>query len=224
MTISNPTTPKNVPAPTNAQYISTQPVPITPVPWHLVVLLLDNVDLVEKVSIPLKEVANFLRLQSRFKLNLTFMTFDAAHGYTGPNEVNRYDLHWSALPSSWIAQIPPCSAVLALYKLNGRLPIHAGSTWSLPYGIPVNGKLRPYSAVYTDLWFYNNDPYEGFNSRAAQINAHEINNGIQGKLEASPYNCGQLVGTPGDPAYKYESDRLHCIGPDCYRLLGNNED
>ncbi len=192
--------------------------------WHLVVLLLDNINEVDKAHIPLKEVANFLKAHSRFDLKITFITFNDAHNYTGPNSDNRYDLHWSSLPQKWLNQIPPCSAVLSLYKLNGRNPVHAGSTWSLADGIPIAGKNRTYAAIPTDLWFYNNQPYEGFNSRAAQICTHEIVNTIQGKLEAPPYNCGQLIGTPGDPATKYESDRLQCILPECYRALGNNDD
>ncbi len=193
--------------------------------WHLVVLLLDNINEVEKAHIPLKEVANFLKAHSRFDLKITFITFNDAHGYSGPyGTENRYDLHWSALPQKWLSQIPPCSAVLSLYKLNGKAPIHAGSTWSLADGISVNGKLRPYAAIPTDLWFYNNQPYEGFQNRSAQICTHEIVNTIQGKLEAPPYNCGQLIGTPGDPATKYEGDRLACIRPECYKALGANED
>ncbi len=200
------------------------PPPAPTVPWHMVVLLLDNLDTVNKADIPLKELTSFLKRYSRFALKLTFITFNDPHAYTGPNGDNRYDLHWSSLPQKWLNQIPPCSSVLALYKLNGKLPVHAGSTWSLPYGIPVNGKLRTYSAVPVDLWFYNNDPYEGFNSRGAQILAHETVNAIQGKLEAPPYSLGQLIGTPGDPAIKYESDRLACITPAWYTVLGNNDD
>ena len=204
---------------------SSQPLPKDPVWWHLVVLILDQPNVVEKVDIPLKEVADFLRANSRFDLKVTFLTFNDAHGYSGPyGTENRYDLHWSALPQKWIAKIPPCSAVLSLYKLNGKAPIHAGSTWSLTDGIEINGKKRTYAAIPTDLWFYNNQSYEGFHSRAAQICTHEIINTIQGKLESPPYNCGQLTGTPGDPAYKYESDRLADVQPGCYVALGQNED
>lgn len=191
--------------------------------WHLVVLLLDKLDKTEKADIPLKEVAGFLRKYSRFELKLTFIMFNDQHEYTHAGD-NKYDLHWSVLPQKWLNLIPPCSAVLALYKLNGRDPLHAGSTWALPEGVVVNGKLRPWAAIPTDTWFYNNDPYDGFNSRGAQICTHEIVNTIQGKLEAAPYNCGQLTGTPGDPAWKYESDRLSKVTLGCYAALGRNED
>ena len=203
---------------------SSQLVPNDPVWWHLVVLLLDGLNEVEKAHIPLKEVARFMRATSRFDLKLTFLTFNDAHGYSGPYAENRYDLHWSALPQKWIAKIPPCSAVLSLYKLNGKAPIHAGSTWSLADGININGKLRTYAAIPTDLWFYNNEPYEGFTCRSGQICTHEIVNTIQGKLEAPPYNCGTMAGVPGTPAWEYESNKMSDIGPRCYQALGQNED
>lgn len=202
---------------------NTGPSTVNTVPWHLVVLLLDQLDEVDKAHTPLKEVARFLHAESRFDLKLTFLTFNDKHEYTYDPTSNRYDLHWGVLPAKWIAQIPPCSAVLALYKLNGRDPIHAGSTWGLAQGVPVNGKLRPWAAIPVDLWFYNNDPYEGFKCRSGQICTHEIVNTIRGKMEAAPYFCTLGVATNGDPAWRYETDRVR-LEPGCYAALGNNED
>lgn len=193
------------------------------VTWHLVVLLLDKLDKTEKADIPLKEVAGFLRKYSRFELKLTFLTFNDPHEYTHAGD-EKYDLYWSVLPQKWLNLIPPCSSVLALYKLYERTAYNAGSTWGLPEGIPVHGKLRPWAAIPVDVWWYNNEPYQGFKSRAAQIGAHETVNAIQGKLMAPPYNCERLTATDGDPAWKHESERLSKIRPECYAALGRNED
>jgi hypothetical protein len=200
------------------------------IPWHLAVLVLDNIDYEEKVHRPLVEVDRFLRANSRFGLKWTPYFFNDPHQYTlyWDGTQYRYDLHWSALPSKWLRMIEPCSAVLALYSVFNHPPEHAGSTWGLPYGININGKLRPWAAVPAagrEVWYYNNQPYEGFPRRDSQIISHEVNNTIQGVLENMRAPCGYpLVGTPGDPAWKYESDRLACIQPACYAEIGQNED
>lgn len=191
--------------------------------WHLVVLVLDNIDRVEKADIPLKEVARFLKQESRFYLSVTYRYFNDAHEYYGPfGPEHRYDLYWSVLPQKWLAQIPPCSAVLALYKLNGKLPVHAGSTWALRDGININGKLRPWAAIPTDLWFYVNDPIDLFRTWAGQICTHEIVNTIRGKVESDPYRC-VLSDAPGATPWKYETARVR-LQDSCYDSLGNNED
>lgn len=214
-----PPMPESSPAPSDVPFVRIPPS----IPWHTVVLMLDGIDEIEKAEIPLAEYRRFLKTNSRFALKLTFLKFDGAHDYTYAGE-DKYHLYWSALPQKWLDQIPPCSSVLALYKLNGRSPLYAGSTWALRDGIAVNGKLRTFASIPTDMPWFVNEPYEGFDSHGAQITTHELNNTIQGKLEAPPYNCGKLIATDGDPAYKHESDRIKSIKPSCYAALGRNED
>ena len=86
------------------------------------------------------------------------------------------------------------------------------------------GINRPYIIISVDPPWYNNEPYQGFDSRAAQIMTHEIINAISSKLEVEPYNCLPLSPDPGITyAADYEASRLAKLTDDCYRkyLEGN---
>jgi hypothetical protein len=72
-------------------------------------------------------------------------------------------------------------------------------------------------------WFIN-EPNQGFKSCAAQILAHEIINTIQAKVEARPFRCGQLKGTPGVRGDIHETERLKSLTDRCYTKLGRNAD
>lgn len=89
--------------------------------------------------------------------------------------------------------------------------------WGVADGV-FKGKLnRPYITIPVDPWWYNNEPFEGFNSRAAQIMTHEIINAISSKLEVEPYNCMPLVAESGiTNASEYEASRLTKLTHDCY--------
>jgi hypothetical protein len=208
-------------------------VPPQRVPWHLVVLLMDGLDEADKAHRPLKEVERFLKANSRFDLKLTFITFNDPHPYSGPfGAEHKYFLHWPEIPQKWRDQIPPCSGVLVLYKLNGRAPLQLGSSFALPQGIPVHGKLRPYSSIPVDPYpnlitgeddYFNNHPWEGFTCRSGQICTHEIDNQIRAKVEAGPYSCLMTVAQSGIPSWEYETQRIR-LGDACYQALGANED
>lgn len=110
--------------------------------------------------------------------------------------------------------------------MNGRRPRQAGSSLGIDprygYGTYKEGRYRPYSTAPTDLWWVN-QPHEGFQSRAAQIMTHEINNEIQAKIETDPYNCPPLLATDGAPAAQYEAERLTKLDEACCQRLGDND-
>ena len=100
------------------------------------------------------------------------------------------------LPRRFVRNLPVSTSYIFLYKMNGRRPAQAGSALGLDFGLIIGGRPRPYATVPTDMHWFVNTPNQGFNSWAAQIVTHEIINTIQAKLEARPYRCGQLTGTP----------------------------
>lgn len=175
--------------------------------WHIVVLCLDKIDQRDKAEKAVNEFGRFLKQESRFYLKATYLTFNDPHGYTGPSPEDRYDLHWSALPQKWLDEIPDCDAVMALYALHEKLPIHAGSTWALRDGLMVRGKRRCWAAIPTDLWFYNDTPIDLFKYWKGQIFTHEGVNTIRGTAEADPYYCA-LSDAPGLPPWAYEVVRV----------------
>jgi hypothetical protein len=74
-----------------------------------------------------------------------------------------------------------------------------------------------------DPWWYNNEPFGGFRSRAAQIMTHEIINAINAKLEVAPYFCAPLVSAPGvTHAFEYEASRLAKLTEKCYQKYLEN--
>jgi hypothetical protein len=213
-------------------YVTYPPEREIPIPdseritWHLTVLALDNIDYEEKVAIPLKEVDRFLQATSRFKLKVTYVPFNDRHNYNIDPASGRACVHWSVLPEKWIKMIEPCSSVLALYKFYDLEPIHGGDTWALRDGIYIKGRLRGFSSIGVDKWYFNNQPYEGFNSRGGQIAAHEeVNIILETVSKTYPNACPlSITGINGLPAWKYESQRIEQIGPGCYKALGTNPD
>ncbi len=191
--------------------------------WTVGVLVLDGVDIAGKVDAPLQEAIAFVERFSRFRVSYNVAVSSLPHGYThydcdqGPQAcvvVNYYDVD-----SGVVASLPTADSYILFWNASGSTPLQAGSAWGVANGIPKEGTQRPYATIPADPWWYNNQPFEGFNQRSAQIIAHELINTINAKLEVAPYSCASLTGTPGDPADKYESDRLKKLTDECYDKL-----
>lgn len=190
--------------------------------WRARAILLDGIDTKEKYSIPVKEAVNFISSNSRFKVQFSGEVFDIPHTYTfydcylGPQQcvmVNKWDVD----PFIW-ESVPTRDFYMLLWDTGGNPPLQAGGTWGVAEGVYKGGLNRPYITIPVDPWWYNNEPFDGFNSRAAQIMTHEIINAINAKLEVEPYNCSPLVTDPGiTNASEYEASRLSKLTDDCYR-------
>ena len=199
----------------------------TKIPWKLVVVILDGTDPVEKAEIPVKEAVAFIQDHSRFVIEVTYVTSSERHGYTPyrfgadknrdgkPDDVAYSMMGWN-LPGKMVRSLPIGTSYLFLYKMNGKRPAQAGSALGLDFGLIIGGRPRPYATVPTDMHWFVNEPNQGFKSWAAQILAHEIINTIQAKLEARPYRCAQLKGTPHVRGDIHESERLASISEKCY--------
>ncbi len=191
--------------------------------WQMQVLALDGINRSQKVDIPVAEAVSFIEKRSRFKFSYAVTESSEPHGYTrydcgeGPQKcvvVNYFDVNPSIVDA-----LPVADSYLLLWNSNSNPPLQAGSTWGATEGILKQGTKRPYATIPVDPWWYNNDPHQGFSSRAASIVTHELINVINSKLESAPYYCVPLTGTPGSPADKYESDRLAKLTDDCYARL-----
>jgi len=189
--------------------------------WRATAILLDGIDTREKYSIPVKEAINFIDTNSKFKIQFSGEVFDLPHTYTfydcaaGPQQcvmVNKGDLD----PSIW-ESVRTRDFYMILWDTAGHPPLQAGGTWGVADGVNKGGLNRPYITVPVDPPWYDNQPFEGFDSRAAQIMTHEIINAINAKLEVAPYNCMPLVADPGTTyASDYEASRLSKLTNDCY--------
>jgi hypothetical protein len=189
--------------------------------WKATAILLDGIDTREKYSTPVKEAAEFISSHSRFKVQFSGEVFDIPHTYTfydcaaGLQQcvmVNKWDLD----PSIW-ESVPTRDFYMLLWDTAGHPPLQAGGTWGVADGVNKGGLNRPYITIPVDPPWYNNEPFEGFDSRAAQIMTHEIINAISAKLEVAPYNCMPLVADPGITyASDYEASRLSKLTDDCY--------
>ena len=189
--------------------------------WKAEAILLDGINTREKYSIPVKEAARFISSNSRFKVTFSDEVFDNPHTYTfydcyaGLQKcvvVNKGDID----PSIW-ESVPTRDFYMLLWDTAGNPLLQAGSTWGVSEGVQKGGLNRPYITIPVDPWWYNNEPFEGFSSRAAQIMTHEIINAINAKLEVEPYNCSPLVADPGITyASDYEASRLSKLTDDCY--------
>jgi hypothetical protein len=189
--------------------------------WKATAILFDGIDKREKYSIPIKEAVDFISSYSRFKVNFSGEVSDSSHTYTfydcaeGPQAcvvVNKWDVD----PFIW-ESVPTRDFYMLLWDTAGNPPLQAGGTWGVSEGVYKGGLNRPYITIPVDPWWYNNEPFEGFSSRAAQIMTHEIINAINAKLEVEPYNCSPLVADPGiTDATEYEANRLSKLTDDCY--------
>lgn len=205
------------------------------VPWGLTVVLMGPMDPVQQAEIPVSEAISFIEARTRLVFDVQYVTTYSGYDYTpyrlgadtdgdGVGDDLAYLMMGWNIPPSIIDSLPVSSSYLFLHSMNGLRPLQAGSALGIDYGIRKGGKPRPYSSVPTDQWWYVNEPYGGFKSRAAQILTHEIINTIQGRIEAAPYYCPQLTATWGlDPA-EFESERLLKLNDACYQKLGNNTD
>ncbi len=190
--------------------------------WKLHVVILDGADRTYKADIPLKEAVAFIEKFSKFRVELTVVESGLPHStfsYLDNNGTPVYQMLRDQIHPKIIANLPVAHSYLFLYKLYGNPPAQAGSTMGVADGIPVGGKSRPYATVCTDVWWYNNEPAGGFNSRAASILAHEIINTINCVTEVAPYYCPPLIGENSPDPYITEGNRLKVMGDACYKQL-----
>ncbi len=200
------------------------------IPWRLTVVILDGIDAVEKAEIPVNEAIAFIEQRSRFSFEVDYVVSSVRHGYTpyrmprvkGKRPEFAYAMMGWNLPRRFVRNLPVSTSYIFLYKMNGRRPAQAGSALGLDFGLIIGGRPRPYATVPTDMHWFVNTPNQGFNSWAAQILAHEIINTLQAKLEARPYRCGQLIGTPGVRSDQHEGERLASISEKCYSRITRN--
>ncbi len=202
--------------------------------WKLTVVLLDGADRVQHAEIPVKEAVEFIRANSRIDIETEFIESPSKHDYTvyvtpankktGTKRENRYLMLSGDLPVRLVKSLPKSTSYIFLYKLFGRIPAQAGSSLGLDFGIPVGGKPRPWATVPVDPWWYVNTPKQGFKSWAAQIVAHEMINTIQAIVEARPFKCGKLNGTPNLLGDKWEASRLGVLTEKCYKKLAKISD
>lgn len=211
--------------PVHVKAIPTPTAIPTKIPWKLTVVILDGIDRVEKAEIPVREAVAFIEQRSRFLFEVEYVVSSVPHGYTPyrmPREKGSkrrefaYSMMGWDLPRRFVRDLPVSTSYIFLYKMNGRRPAQAGSALGLDFGLIIGGRPRPYATVPTDMHWFVNTPNQGFNSWAAQILAHEIINTMQAKLEARPYRCGQLKGTPGVRGDQHEGERLASITENCY--------
>jgi hypothetical protein len=200
-------------------------VPGARMPWNLTVVVMDGSDRHEHAEIPVREAVAFIEARTRFQFNVRYVETDVTHDFTPyDSDVRRYAMMGWNIPDSFIQTLPVSTSYLFLYKLGDLVPAQAGSALGLDFGLKIGGKPRPYCTVATDQRWYINVPNQGFQSWAAQILTHEIVNTIQAKIEAAPYNCGQLTGTEGVRSDLFETLRLEKLTEDCYAKLGDNAD
>lgn len=200
-------------------------VPGSKLPWNLTVVVMDGSDLEEKAKIPVTEAVEFIEARTRFDFNVKYIETDIAHDFTPyDSDMRRYAMMGWNMPESFIQTLPVSTSYLFLYKLCDKEAAQAGSALGLDFGLKIGGKPRPYATAATDQRWYYNEPMNGFQSWAAQILTHEIINTMQAKIEAAPYNCGQLTGTEGIQCNLFEAERLEKITDHIYDALGNNAD
>ncbi|MEO7538571.1 MAG: hypothetical protein ABIV21_00955 [Pyrinomonadaceae bacterium] len=205
------------------------------IPWRLTVVVMDGTDPVRRAEIPVREAVRFIEARTRFKFDVNYVVDNSEHGYTpypygrdrnqdGKGDYVAYAMMGWDVPKELIDKLPVSSSYLFLYRLKRKRPAQAGSALGIDYGLMKGGKPRPYATIPTDQFWFINEPNQGFRGWAAQIVAHEVINTIQGKIEAAPYNCGQLVGTQGVRGDRHEAERLKSFTEACYAKLGNNAD
>lgn len=211
------------------------PRPNDRIPWSVTVVVMDGTNPRSRAELPVWEAVRFIERRSRFAIDVNFVIDDTRHTYTpyyygrdrnrdGRGDEVRYVMMGWDVPKTVIDPLPVSSSYLFLYKLNRRPPAQAGSAIGLEYGIMKGGKKRPYATIPTDQPWFVNQPNHGFRSWAAQIVAHELINTIQAKIEAPPFNCGQLKGKPGARADRHEAERLRGISSECYERLARDPD
>jgi hypothetical protein len=195
--------------------------------WQATAILLDDIARRQKYSIPITEAVDFIRTHSRFKVVIdaivsqkphTFTYYDCPAGRQTCVLVNEWDLDqsvWDALHTR--------DFYMLLWEAGDNPPLVAGGTWGVTHGVPKDGINRPYITLPVDPWWYNNEPFGGFRSRAAQIMTHEIINAINAKLEVAPYFCAPLVPAPGvTHTFEYEASRLAKLAEKCYQKYLEN--
>ena len=188
---------------------------------------MDNIEKDKKVIQPVEEAIRFIEENSKLKISYNIIEASESHGYTnacaGGTADGRTECVWVAawdLSDDLLKFLPDSSSYVWFWKLNGKIPLNAGSALGPPFGIRENGKEGPYASIPVDIWWYDDNSQENFTTRSAQIIVHELINTIKGTLESDPYYCTAPTGKDGDPAYIHEADNLKNLA-DCIEKLKN---
>ena len=191
----------------------------------LSILVLDDIDVDEKIDDDVKKAIDFVQNNSRFNLQYKIFRSNLPHGYTHYDcpegkqacvVVNKEDVNQDV-----IKNLPVSTFYFLFWKANGTPVLQAGSSWGVAYGILKAGFQRPYSTASVDQWWYNRDPFEGFEYRSSQLISHELINLIQGLIEVEPYACGCAPLTSDNLGWAYddEQSRLNKMTDDCYQKI-----
>ena len=189
------------------------------------VLVLDDISVYSKVETGLKEVIEFIEKFSDFSIKYKITESTLPHNYTrydcylnkvytkrGCVVVNYYNIRKSVIDS-----LPVADFYMLFWNSYNNSPLHAGSAWGVTEGIPKKKIKRPYATIPVDLWWYNRNPFEGFQQRSAQIITHELVNLLDCLLGVPPYNCKRLTCETNIDAYHDEKCRLSKLTQNCYR-------
>ncbi|MEI6480552.1 MAG: hypothetical protein WCO12_03485 [bacterium] len=190
---------------------------------NLEIVALDNSDK-DSISDTMGNVKKFIEQYSLLKINYNIRTSTDTHTLTSwkcesdPNGcVALLSSDLSSGLKSQISGVKTLNGLGLFYKLNGRTPLQAGSTYGPSLGADSGSGKIAYFSIPTDVWWYNNDSYQGFSTRASQIVTHETLNIIQSTLQ-DVYGCTiNYQPTPEDNsnAYLYEKDRLDLLNHTC---------
>ncbi len=158
------------------------------------ILVLDDIDIDQKVIADLDGAISFIENFSDFEINYaitesnlphTFTTYDCYLDGVFTSQacvvVNKWDVDKEVIDN-----LPTATFYIFFWNTGGKPPLQAGSTWGVDMGIMKDSVQRPYATIPVDVWWYNQDPFEGFQYRSSQIISHEIINLINSLLEVSP--------------------------------------
>jgi hypothetical protein len=201
--------------------LSAQAQTTSSIRWKATVILLDGIARRQKYTIPITEAVDFIRMHSRFNVVIDAIVSQKPHTFTyydcSGSQACVLVNEWDVEKSVWDA-LPTRDFYMLLWEAEDNPPLMAGGTWGVANGISKGGINRPYITIPVDPWWYNNEPFGGFRSRAAQIMTHELINAINAKLAVAPYFCAQLVPDPGSTnAFEYEASRLAKLTEQCYQ-------
>lgn len=187
------------------------------VPWRVVLVVMDDLDLTVKAITPIKEAIAFIEQFSRFKIVLTILQTNIPHTLDTWSNGAVIMLR-DNIPTKYINLLPVADSYMFLYDTHGLSPAQGGSTMGVADGILKNGKRRPYATIAANAWWYPN-PVSQFTSEGAHIAVHEAVNTINCVLEVPPYNFPTMVVGNDPDAYIYERGRLESMAGIYYDKL-----
>lgn len=186
----------------------------------LEIYTLDDIS-VASTSETMTHVKNFIEQNISLKLNFYISSSSDPHNLTSwtceSDPLGCVALLFDNLSLDIQSQVNSITDITGLglfYKLNGQTPLQAGSTYGPNLGASSGSGDIAYFSIPTDIWWYNNDPYQGFPTRASQIATHETINLIQSTVQ-DLYDCNINYQATTTYAYDWERDRLNLITQSC---------